>query len=69
VNSQPSPPPEPPVRSPQQAPQARADAEAARIFDEEIRTAVRYEKGLAVKAVIALALVALVVAVRMLFLG
>ncbi len=38
-------------------------------FDEEIHAAVRYERGLAVKAVIALALVALVVMIRMLFLG
>ena len=36
---------------------------------EEIRAAVRYEKGLAVKAVIALAIVAIVVLIRLLFLG
>jgi hypothetical protein len=40
-----------------------------REFDEEIRAAVRYEKGLAVKAVIALAIVAIVVLIRLLFLG
>ena len=38
-------------------------------FEEEIRAAVRYEKGLAVKAVIALAIVAIVVLIRLLFLG
>lgn len=38
-------------------------------FDQEIRSAVRYEKGLAVKAVSALAIVALVILIRMLFLG
>ena len=38
-------------------------------FGEEIRAAVRYEKGLAVKAVIALAIVAIVVLIRLLFLG
>jgi hypothetical protein len=38
-------------------------------FDQEIRSAVRYEKGLAVKAVIALAIVALVILIRLFFLG
>jgi hypothetical protein len=38
-------------------------------FDSEIRSAVRYEKGLAVKAVIALAIVALVILIRLFFLG
>ncbi len=38
-------------------------------FDDEIDTALSYEKGLAVKALLALALVALVILVRMLFLG
>jgi hypothetical protein len=38
-------------------------------FDREIRAAVRYEKGLAVKAVIALAIVALVILIRLFFLG
>jgi hypothetical protein len=38
-------------------------------FDQEIRAAVRYEKGLAVKAVIALAIVALVILIRLFFLG
>ena len=42
---------------------------AAREFDQEIRSAVRYEKGLAVKAVIALAIVALVIGIRLVFLG
>jgi hypothetical protein len=40
-----------------------------REFDEEIRSAVRYEKGLAVKAVIALAIVGLVILIRLFFLG
>jgi hypothetical protein len=38
-------------------------------FDREIQAAVRYEKGLAVKAVIALAIVALVILIRLFFLG
>jgi hypothetical protein len=39
------------------------------VFDEEIRSAIRYERGLAVKAVVALAIVALVVLIRLLFLS
>jgi hypothetical protein len=38
-------------------------------FDDEIDAAVRYEKGLAVKALLAIALVALVLAVRVYFFG
>jgi hypothetical protein len=70
VNGQPKPPAEAVA-----APAARArisiatDTEIVRIFHEEVRSAVSYEKGLAVKALIALALVGIVVAMRMLFLG
>jgi hypothetical protein len=70
VNGQPTPPAEP-VAAP--AAPARmsvvTDPEIVRIFHEEVRRAVSYEKGLAVKALIALALVGIVVAMRMLFLG
>jgi hypothetical protein len=38
-------------------------------FDAEIRTAIRYEKGLVIKALIALALVALVVLARLVYLA
>ena len=38
-------------------------------FRSEIRAALRYERGLAIKASIAVALVVLVVAIRMLYLG
>jgi hypothetical protein len=38
-------------------------------FDDEIRSAVRYEKGLAVKALLAIALVAVVLALRVYFFG
>jgi hypothetical protein len=48
---------------------AAAAADAARIFDEDVRRAVSYERGLAVKSLLALALVAAVVAARVLFLG
>jgi hypothetical protein len=70
VNGQPKPPAEPVA-----APTALAgmsivtDTEIVRIFHEEVCTAVSYEKGLAVKALIALALVGIMVAMRMLFLG
>jgi hypothetical protein len=69
------PPPARPPAGPPAGPPARpaaaagtGDAELAE-FDQEIRAAVRYERGLAVKAVFALALVALVILIRMLFLG
>ena len=48
---------------------AAVAADATRIFNEEVRDAVSYERGLAVKALLALALVAAVVTVRILFLG
>lgn len=38
-----------------------------RAFEREIREAIRYEKGLVVKAVVALAVVAVVVILRMLY--
>jgi hypothetical protein len=38
-------------------------------FDDEIKAAVRYEKGLVVKAVVAIALVAVVLALRVYFFG
>lgn len=70
MNGQPKPPAEPMA-----TPAARAgisiatDTEIVRIFHEEVRNAVSYEKGLAVKALIALALVGIMIAMRMLFLG
>ena len=55
---------------------ARPDREAfpgappsAPSFDDEIHDAVRYEQGLAVKALLALALVAVVLALRVYFFG
>lgn len=36
-------------------------------FDNEVRADIRYEKGLAVKAAVAVALVLVVIVVRMLF--
>jgi hypothetical protein len=43
--------------------------DTARSFDDEIDDAVRYEKGLAVKALLAIALVAAVLALRAYFFG
>ena len=45
------------------------DQAAVEVFDEEIRSAVRYEKGLAFKALVALAIVAIVILLRLFFLG
>jgi len=45
------------------------DEAAVEVFDEEIRSAVRYEKGLAFKALVALAIVAIVILLRLFFLG
>jgi hypothetical protein len=42
---------------------------AAPSFEDEVRAAVSYEKGLAGKAMVAIAIVAIVIAVRFLFLG
>ena len=50
-------------------PVQRPPASGTEEFDQEIRSAVRYEKGLAVKAVISLAIVALVILIRLFFLG
>jgi len=44
-------------------------APAAPSFDDEIGAAVSYEKGLAVKALLAIAIVAIVLVVRVYFFG
>jgi hypothetical protein len=50
-------------------PLSEPDEAAMEIFDEEVRSAVRYEKGLAYKALVALVIVAIVILLRLLFLG
>jgi hypothetical protein len=45
------------------------DEAATEVFDAEVRSAVRYEMGLACKALAALAIVAVVILLRLLFLG
>jgi hypothetical protein len=48
---------------------ATPEGNEAEQFQQEVRAAVRYEKGLVVKALIALALVALVMLARLLYLA
>jgi hypothetical protein len=46
-----------------------AAAEQAQIFKDEVSDAVRYERGLAVKCVFAILLVAVILALRVYFFG
>ena len=46
-----------------------AAAEQAQIFKDEVSDAVRYERGLAVKCVFAILLVAIILALRVYFFG
>ena len=50
-------------------PRTPAEAERQRVFREEVGDAVRYERGLAVKCVCCLLLVAIVLALRVYFFG
>ena len=50
-------------------PRTPAEAEEQRVFREEVDDAVRYERGLAVKCVCSLLLVAIVLALRVYFFG
>jgi hypothetical protein len=45
-------------------PPAQDDGSRPPSFDEEIRAAIRYERGIAVKALVAIALVLAVLAIR-----
>jgi hypothetical protein len=63
---QPGPGPRP--QAPLAAPPERQPASAP-AFEAEVRTALSYEKGLAVKALLAIALVGVVLAARFFFLG
>jgi hypothetical protein len=62
----PGPPPPPPPPLPAQPEHQPAPAPA---FEDEVRTALSYEKGLAVKALLAIALVGVVLAARFFLLG
>jgi hypothetical protein len=44
-------------------------AEQVRVFEDEVRDAVRYERGLAVKCLASLVLVAVILALRVYFFG
>ena len=46
-----------------------AIAEPAQVFEDEVRDAVRYERGLAVKCVACILLVAVILAVRVYLFG
>ncbi len=61
--------PGPATPGPPRRPGAAADPRQQRLFDDEVADATRYERGLAVKCVLCLVLVAVVVTLRMLFLG
>jgi hypothetical protein len=50
-------------------PQPRAGAQQQQVFRDEVADAERYERGLAVKCVISLILVAIVLAARVYFFG
>ena len=58
-----APPPVPPAPPPVRPPAGRRD----RPYDDEVRGACRYERGLAVKALIALAIIAALIAARILW--
>lgn len=60
--------PGPRLQAPLAAPPEYQPASAP-AFQDEIRTALSYEKGLAVKALLAIALVGVVLAARFFFLG
>ncbi len=53
----------------ERVPAAPGEPATATSFDEEIRSAVRYERGLAVKCLLALALVAVILTLRVYFFG
>jgi hypothetical protein len=59
----------PPERAAGDQPPYPGAPASAPSFDDEINAAVRYEKGLVVKAVVAIALVAVVLALRVYFFG
>ena len=50
-------------------PAGLTQAEQQQVFETEVASAVRYEKGLVVKVAIALAIVAIVILMRLFFYG
>ncbi|HEY8046830.1 MAG TPA: hypothetical protein VIF35_21365 [Streptosporangiaceae bacterium] len=57
------------MSGPEPAAGGPATAGQARVFEDEVRDAVRYERGLAVKCVAAILLVAVILALRVYFFG
>ena len=64
--------PQPPAAEPVTAEPVAAEpvtAEQARVFEEEVSDAIRFERGLAVKCVFCILLVAVILALRVYFFG
>jgi hypothetical protein len=57
------------VSGPRSAADEPVTFEQARVFEDEVRDAVRYERGLAVKCAAAVLLVAVILALRVYFFG
>ena len=57
------------MSGPEPAAGGPATAEQIQVFEDEVRDAVRYERGLAVKCVACLLLVAVILALRVYFFG
>jgi hypothetical protein len=57
------------VSGPEPAAGGPVTAEQVRVFEDEIRDAVRYERGLAVKCLVSIVLVAVILALRVYFFG
>ena len=57
------------MSGPEPAAGAPVTAEQAQVFEDEVRDAVRYERGLAVKCLVCIVLVAVILALRVSFFG
>ena len=57
------------VSGPQPAAAGRVTAQQAQVFEDEVRDAIRYERGLAIKCVACILLVAVIIALRVYFFG
>jgi hypothetical protein len=55
------------VSGPEPAAGVPVTAEQAQVFEDEVRDAVRYERGLAVKCLVSIVLVAVILALRVSF--
>ena len=57
------------MSGPQPAAAGPITAEQAQVFEDEVSDAVRYERGLALKCVVCILLVAVILALRVYFFG